>query len=66
MHEIGHWFGLEHTFLHGCVGLGDGIADTPVEDISNVGSGGCPIGRDTCPDQPGLDPVHNFMGYTDE
>ncbi|KAF2032348.1 hypothetical protein EK21DRAFT_61115 [Setomelanomma holmii] len=65
IHEIGHWFGLEHTFLHGCVGLGDGIAETPLEDISQLTtSGGCPEGRDTCPGSPGLDPIHNHMDYT--
>jgi len=68
VHEIGHWFGLEHTFVRQCEGLGDGIADTPVEDVYNLeGSNNvCPEGRDTCPGQEGLDPIHNYMDTTSE
>ena len=26
---------------------------------------GCPLGKDTCP-EPGLDPVENYMDYSDD
>jgi hypothetical protein len=55
--------GLLHTFEGGCKGSGDYIDDTPAQAGPTLG---CPVGRDSCPKQPGLDPIHNYMDYSFE
>lgn len=77
VHEAGHWLGLYHTFRWGCVdgtypacmNNGDLVCDTPAS------ASGCYLGEecdgssrpwciDSCPSQPGLDALNNYMAYS--
>lgn len=70
IHEMGHWLGLYHVFdgdqcpsssEEDYCYSGDFIADTA--SMSSA-SEGCPVGRNSCADSPGDDPIHNYMDYS--
>lgn len=65
VHEAGHWFGLYHVFQGGScsTGNGDEVADTPWQSTP---TGGCPTNADSCPNQAGMDSIHNYMDYSDD
>ncbi|KAG6914334.1 hypothetical protein DXG01_000972 [Tephrocybe rancida] len=67
VHETGHWLGLFHTFEgtdaegnpNGCIPPGDHVEDTPYQRDA---AEDCKP-RNSCPEHPGMDPIHNFMNY---
>ncbi|MCC9020102.1 zinc-dependent metalloprotease [Flavobacterium lipolyticum] len=62
-HELGHYFGLKHTFEGGCDGLNDKISDTPpTEDMNYIGVS-CIVAPVQCGGHRRL--VENMMDYTD-
>lgn len=74
-HELGHFFGLEHTFAPqnscpsaadpACLSNGDWVCDTPPEFNPNFAI--CPPNTvDTCTDGAGNDPIENYMDYSDD
>ncbi|HXH17476.1 MAG TPA: M43 family zinc metalloprotease [Chitinophagales bacterium] len=74
-HEIGHWLGLDHTFLGGCSGTsastcssgGDRICDTPPTASANYGCS-FSTNRNTCTETPVdlPDMWMNFLDYMDD
>lgn len=64
-HELGHYFGLFHTFQDGCgnsnnpFGSGDRIADTPQHPSPD---NSCQPRQSQC--GTGLTPVENYMNYS--
>ena len=62
-HEVGHWLMLEHTFDARL--LARPATTWPTPRARRSPQFDCPIGADTCT-APGLDPIHNFMDYTQD
>ncbi|KJX98271.1 metalloprotease like protein [Zymoseptoria brevis] len=69
IHETGHWLGLNHVFSEKrtgssvpfCGDSGDNVDDTPAQITPTRG---CPKKKDSCPQQPGKDSIHNYMDYS--
>ncbi len=65
-HEVGHYFGLDHTFVGGCASVGacytngDLICDTNPQSTETFG---CPASKTSC-SLPSA--FHNYMDYSDD
>lgn len=69
-HEVGHFLGLRHIWgdNNTCPATNtstnkDFCADTPAASAPNYG---CVTGTDSCPSNPGVDMIENYMDYTDD
>ncbi len=65
-HEVGHWLGLAHVFTDGtpnCALDNDFVATTPIQGQPSFG---CPVNKNSCPNQPGFDSIRNYMDYSDD
>ena len=65
-HEIGHWMGLYHTFQGGCAKQDRGAtaSPTPPPRVGGVRLPG--RARHMHGQLAGIDPINNFMDYTDD
>lgn len=71
--EVGHWFGLYHTFQNGCAGMtlgncataGDGLCDTPPmqQSSSCTQKNTCSESYFTPSPADRNDPIENFQSY---
>jgi PKD repeat protein len=66
-HEIGHWFGLYHTFNNGCdtdtCTGGDLVCDTPPVANPNFG---CPSAVNSCTIDSQFDQTLNYLDYSND
>ncbi|BFM44846.1 hypothetical protein CFS9_34870 [Flavobacterium sp. CFS9] len=61
-HELGHYFGLDHTFQGGCIGPNDRISDTPPAEETSVQFYKDCIAPVQCTGQRRL--IENIMDYS--
>lgn len=62
-HEVGHFLGLRHLWGDAACGT-DYCDDTPFSSSAGNAHYVCNPAQDSCPAQPGLDMVRNYMNYT--
>ena len=65
VHELGHYFGLLHTFETPgtCEGKGDYVNDTPQTLNAGTTKESCTTVKNSCPNLPGNDMKDNYMDY---
>jgi hypothetical protein len=66
VHELGHYFGLFHVFEKSgeCNAVGDWVSDTAPASTATSRSNSCGLGKDTCAQLGGFDPLDNYMDYS--